>query len=502
MGANRLRADAWARNPEVMRLRNLTRTGRDQRGFALVEVLVSAVVLVIASAAFVTSFAATTRSTAQERHRARANDLAEQELERVRSLRIADLTTLNRTRYMLEDGSSAASCPASSTQTCYTITSQSQFLTETATTSTCASGVGSRDYLQLTASVSWTGMAPLHPVTATTIVSPPSGSLVPNSGSLLVAVDDSNNNGIPGVTVTGSGAASFTGTTGSTGCVLWRNLPAGTYTMTASGAANGMVDPDGNAPSAQTVSVVDQATANVNLQYDRPGGLTVSFKTKNYSGAVVNSSADGITAWNSGMSVAKTFGSPNSASITTPQVLFPFASPSAYAVYAGQCPSNNPDPTGTGANPLALANVVVPAAGTGTTPDNVVQLPSLDLTVRTGSSSLLPGSVVNSADVHVTDVNCTPDLTRTLSTNASGQLADTPTGPTDPGLPYSTNYKVCADAKVGSTYYMNYVRTTGFGSPIEQVGVTDPTAGTVKTIYLTGPGAQSSTSAPGPQCSP
>ena len=303
------------------------------------------------------------------------------------------------------------------------------------------------------------------------------------------------------MTLTGSGAGSFSGSTGTTGCVLWRNLPAGTYTMSASGAANGMVDPDGNAPAAQTVSVVDQATANVNLQYDRPGALTVSFKTENYSGTLVNSTADGISAFNTGMSQWKTFGAANSSSITTPQVLFPFASPSAYAVYAGQCPSNNPDPTGTGVNPLGFANVVVPPAGTGATPDNVVQLPSLDLTVRTGSSSLLPGSVVNGADVHVTDMTCTTSspLTRMLATNTSGELADTATGPTDPGLPYSTNYKVCADANISGTQRMNYVRTTALGSPIEQVGVTDPTAGAVRTIYLTGPGA---TSGSGAQCSP
>ena len=136
------------RYPGRMRTRNLTLIGRDQRGFALVEVLVSAVLLLMVSAGVYTAFAAGTRATAQERHRARANDLAEQELERVRSLRIADLTTLNRTSYMLEDGSSASSCPATSTQTCYTISSPSQFLTETATTSTCASGTGSRDYLR------------------------------------------------------------------------------------------------------------------------------------------------------------------------------------------------------------------------------------------------------------------------------------------------------------------------------------------------------------------
>ena len=51
--------------------------------------------------------------------------------------------------------------------------------------------------------------------------------------------------------------------------------------MTAGGAAVGMVDPDGNAPTAQTVSVVDQATNTVNLQYDRPGSIqNINFTTR------------------------------------------------------------------------------------------------------------------------------------------------------------------------------------------------------------------------------
>jgi hypothetical protein len=209
--------------------------------------------------------------------------------------------------------------------------------------------------------------------------------------------------------------------------------------------------------------------------------------------------------------VAKTFSSLNSQTITTPtapSVLFPFPSPSTYAVYAGGCASNNPDPTGNGSNPTAIGNVVVPAGGTGVQAPAFITLPALHLTVRTGSApgTLTQGSVVNSADVHVTDMNCTPTSpkTRILATNASGQLADSATGPTDPGLPYSTNYKICADANIGgaSPFKMNYVRTTAIGTPIEQVPVTDPTAGTVKTIYLTGPGAVSSTTSAGAQCSP
>lgn len=485
-----------------MRTSKLTRIARDEAGFGIVEVLISALVLLIFSVGIFTLLTGSERATAQERHRAQANQLAEQELERVRSLRIADLVGLNSTRYVLDDGTQLSTgCPTSgaqASQTCYTITSRTTFQNEPAASSGCSAGSGSRDYMLLTASVSWSGSAGLHPVTASTLVSPPSGSLVPNSGSILVNVVDSHNVGIPGVVLTGSGAGSFTGTTGSTGCQLWRNVAVGNYTMSAGGAVSGMVDQNGNPPGNQTVSVVDQGTNTVNLQYDRPGALRVSFTTLNYSGTVVNSTGDGVVASNSGMSVAKTFGGANSQTLTTTTTLFPFASPSAYLVYGGTCASNNPDPTANGSNPLAFANVVVPPGGTGTTPDNVIQLPSLQLTVWTGSSSASPGTVVNGADVHVTDMNCSPNVTRVLATNNSGQLADgTGTAATDPGLPYSTNYKVCADANVSSTQRMNFVRTSG--GAIAQVGVTNPAAGSVQAIYL---GATNATTGAGAQCSP
>ena len=315
----------------------------DEAGFALIEVLVSALLLTIVAAGVFVAFDASTRATARERYRARANALAEQDLERIRSLRIADLSTLNQTRTVALDGTN------------FTIVSSSHFLTENATTSTCSSGTGSRDYLQLTSTVTWPNMAPDPPVTAATVVSPPSGSLVPNAGSLLVGVDDSQGNGISGVTLTGNGPGSFTGTTGPTGCVLWRNLPAGTYSMIAGGAAAGMVDPNGSPPAAQTVSVVDQGTANVNLVYDRPGSINnVTFQTRAYgTNALVSSNADSLIVFNSGMNTAMQLGTPGtplpSYSISN---LFPFSSP--YAIYAGTCTANNP---GTGA---ALANVTVP----------------------------------------------------------------------------------------------------------------------------------------------
>jgi len=453
-----------------MDLPKLTRIGRDEAGIAIVEVLVSALVLLVFSIGIFTVLTGATRATAQERHRAQANALAEQELERVRSLRIADLVSLNSTRRVLDDGTQlAGACPTTgvqSRQTCYTITSQSQFQNEPAATSGCSAGPGSHDYLLLTISVSWTGMGVLHPVTAATIVSPPSGSLVPNSGSVLVNVTDSRNVGIQGVALSASSTAgSFSGTTGPTGCVLWRNVPVGTYTMSVGGVASAMVDQDGNVPPPQTVSVVDQGTNTVNLQYDRPGSIqNINFRTRDYLNALVTSSADSVIVSNTGMSLNKQFTPPGgvrATSITTTVTLFPFTSP--YAVYAGTCASNTPP-----AGPM-LGNATVPVAGAGTLASpGYIQLPSLQVTVKNGTPA------VSGATVTARDTGCNVTRTLTTSTNSSGQVPVAG----DIGLPYGT-YSVCA-TQGGKKRTVSPVTLTSVGS-----------TGTPLTIDLNGAGSGS-----------
>jgi Tfp pilus assembly protein PilV len=455
-----------------MEMRKLTRIGRDEAGIAIVEVLVSALVLLIFSVGMYTLLTGTTRATAQERHRSQANELAQQELERTRSLRIADLVGLNSTRRVLDDGtqlSAGAPCPTSGAQsklTCYTINSSTQFQNEPAATSGCSAGSGSRDYMLLTVSVTWSSMGSLHPVKASTIVSPPSGSLVPNSGSILVNVTDSRNVGIQGVALTGSGTAgSFSGSTGPTGCVLWRNVSVGTYTMSVGGVASAMVDQDGNVPPPQTVSVVDQGTNTVNLQYDRPGSIqNINFRTRDYSNALVTSSADSVIVSNTGMQVAKTFtpvGGGRATSISTAATLYPFSSP--YAVYAGTCASNNPP-----AGPM-LGNATVPVAGAANLASpGYIQLPSLQVTVKNGTPA------VSGATVTARDTSCSVTRTLTTSTNSSGQVPVAG----DIGLPYGT-YSVCA-TQGGKKRTVSSVALTSVGS-----------TGTPLTIDLNGAGSGS-----------
>jgi Tfp pilus assembly protein PilV len=457
-----------------------------EAGFALIEVLVSAILVAILAIGVFTGFEAAGRSTAEERHRTQAQGLAEQDLARMRSMTISDLSGLHHeTTTVTVDGSS------------YTINSRTQYLTDatagdSSETQSCQQDKASADYIKIKSTVTWPSIGSRPPVVSASIVSPPSGSISPANGALAISVTNSQDVGIPGVTLSGTGPASFDSTTESSGCIIFGDLPEGDYTLSVAGLGANLVDRNGQAPGSQTVSVVAQSTNTVSLQYDSPGSIPVSFTTKPY-GAIpitqpVASSADSVIVFNSGLDAAKTFGTPGS---PTPTILatslFPFSS--SYSVYAGTCVGDNPDPNSDGSGGAAIARPIVPP---GASQAATIQLPALHLTVYSGSSLLSPGSAVSGATVRAADQNCpdspTTGFQRTFTTNPSGRLGD-------PGLPYST-YRVYARGVVGGVTRCNYVRTTAPGNPIENVDVRDLSTGTVRNVYLQGPNAQTGSSCP------
>ena len=406
-----------------------TRLQRNQEGMILIEVIVSAMLLVIVALGVFKAFDAGTRATAQERHRARAHALAEADVERMRAMRVADLSGLNQTRTTTQDGQT------------YTIRSEASFGTETATTNTCAAGTGSRDVIQVKSTVTWATIGTRPPVTVSSVVSPPNGSVVPNSGSLLASVKDSRSTGIPGVSMSGTGAGTFSGTTGPGGCVLWRNLPQGNYTLTFGGAASGKVDEDGNPIGTKPVSVVAGGTNTVEFLMDTPGSIQdVTFRTRDYTNNLDPMTWDVMIADHSGMnSGARVFtsGAGRQLQLDTPPTMFPFTSP--YTVWAanGNCGFNYP---GTGPG---IGGALVPVGGNVIGP--TVQLPSLQVTLWSGTGSGSPGTRVSAGDVTARDDTCGGLLrTLTLNTNTNGQVPDDASGRPMIGLPYSTDYDVCA----------------------------------------------------------
>ena len=234
---------------------------RDQSGIALIETLVAAILLVIVSVGVFSAFDAATRSSAEERHRARAHALAQSDLSRMRTMRISDLSNLNQTRTVNQDGQT------------YTIHSLAEYQTDATGTQSCEAGTASADYIKISSSVTWSSIGTRPPVVAATLVAPPNGSISADSGSLAIQVVDSQDIGVAGIGLAGSGAGSFSGSTGANGCAIFGNLPEGDYTLTLSGFASGLVDKDGNPPGSITTSVVGESTNTVVLQYDSPGEI-------------------------------------------------------------------------------------------------------------------------------------------------------------------------------------------------------------------------------------
>jgi Tfp pilus assembly protein PilV len=436
----------------------LRRIGDDEAGSTMIEIIVAGMLLVIVALGVFKGFDAATRSTAEERHRARAHSIAEADLTRMRTMRISALSNLVETRVVTQDG------------TPYTVNSRADYQTDATGTASCESGLSSADYIKISSTITWPSIGTRPPVAAATLVAPPNGSVSATSGSLAIGVEDADNVGIPGVGLSGSGAGSFSGTTGDNGCAVFGNLPAGNYTLTVSGIASGLVDRDGAPPGPIDTSVVAESTNTVVLQYDDPGAVSVTFTTR-VGGTLVASSADSIVTYNTGTTAPRLFGVPGTPSSQIDATsLFPFTSP--YSVYAGTCEGDNPNPTDE-ANPPgapALASVLVPR---GSSTSAAIELPALHMTVWSGSSGS-PGSKVSNARVRIADLMCPDDPTtgfqRTFFTNAQGALPD-------PGLPYSS-YSVCAD---------NGVRRRTIGN----VDVKDFSVGTTINLYLLGSGSQS-----------
>jgi Tfp pilus assembly protein PilV len=346
----------------------------NQRGSILLEALVSGIMLVIAAVGVFKAFDAGTRASAEERHRAQAEGLAQTDLTRMRTMRISDLSNLHGSKVVTIE------------KTPYTITSVAEYETDKTGTASCEKGTSSADYIQIRSTITWPSLGSRNPVVEQSLVAPPNGSISENSGALAIQFEDAENNGIEGVVLSGSGPATFSGTTGETGCVIFGNLPAGnTYTLSSTIPGNELIDKNGQPPKTETgLSVVGESTSTKAFQYDEAGEAVAKFVTT-VGGKQVGSTADAIVAANEGMQVPRVFGSPGTREEeVVAKPLFPFTS--AYSFYAGTCKEDNP---GLSAPDEAFGEPEVQPGGKATM---TIELPPLNFTAWTGKKSS-PGSV-------------------------------------------------------------------------------------------------------------
>lgn len=397
----------------------------------MIEVLMSAIVMLIVSAGIFGLLQATAHSSTEDRHRSEAYSVAQEDQARLRSKRLASLNALNEYRTVTLNGNK------------FSIHSTGTFVNDLTGTTSCSAAETTADYVKISTEVTWPRMQGAKPAMLESIVAPSKSlSLDPFSGTLTITARNAQGVVLPGVNLVGTGPAPFNSETNALGCALF-NLPEGTYTMVPSGV--NLVDKDGLPPAAMPVSVIPGKTSSYTIEYDHPGTIPVTFETLS-EGKLVAAKADSIFVYQTGMSNARIFTTTGSVreSAVNATPLYPFVSP--YTIYAGSCTANNPNAEGKGA--AGVANVSVLSGETKLLGSAKVQIPALNLTVKNGATP------IKGAKVTITDKNCKDakgsGIKRVYTTNAKGNQTATPAAAPEaiePGLPWG-EYEICASAEL------------------------------------------------------
>lgn len=399
-----------------MALRRGSPTARSEQGFALIEVVVSALILVATTGGVITLLTATGHSGDEQRHRAHAFSVAQEDQARMRAIQISSLNTAMQPRTVTVNG------------TPYTVTSNATFVSDKTSSTNCTGSSVSADYVKIGSKVTWPAMK-AAPVILESIVSPVSGSLDPKNGSLAITVKNAAQQGISEAGLNGTGAGTFNGYTNTEGCSLFGGLPAGNYTLTPS-LSSEYVDFNGKAPAAKSISVTAGTVTPIALDYDRAGKVNLNFQVKSSSSsAFLPSNSDSVVATSTGIQgEAKAFWTSNklAASTIAAEPLYPFTY--SYNFYAGSCTENKP----TSASGEATA--IVPPGGEVS---KTITLPGLYIKVKNSSGALVP-----TARVTIKDNKCPESVKREFT--AEGGVLNV-------GLPSSTSYAVCASATVSGT---------------------------------------------------
>ncbi len=395
----------------------------DERGSFVIEALVAAALLVILAVGFLASLDVAARSSGSIKSRASAASLAQDDVERLRAMKLRDLVNYNNTRTATVDG-----IP-------YTIVSRAQWVDDTTGNVTCPSGATKSDYLKVTSTVTWPVMGTTQPVKNETIVAVPLGSLDGTSGGLIVRIQNRLAAGVQGIPVGITGPQTGSGTTDADGCVFWNGLPAGSYDVNFN--QSGWVDKAGNTSITKSATITGGATNSLVFDYDRGAKVDASFDTQVGASTQVDKGR-AVTVANTGIPTPGTrgftVGSPAN-TISTGFTLFPFTT--AYVVWAGDCAGADPRLFGQTATSVTLG----PAGAQALT----LREPALNVRIQRG------GTPYTTARVRITPL--TPGCGSTYdggTLTAVGAL-------TNPGQPYG-DYSVCADdgtRKVVSTTISN-----------------------------------------------
>jgi type II secretory pathway pseudopilin PulG len=419
---------------------------RSEAGFALMETLVAAVILAMVAMAVLAGINGATGSTGREKSRSVAASLAEQDQERMRSMQLESLATLDEDRTVAIDGAS------------YKVHSEGKWISDsTGGTPSCQNNSKQADYLQITSQVNSAVVGTkTKPVLIQSLVAP---TVVYSStrGSLAVQVNNRDHAGVPGIAVTISGPSSDVAETNAQGCAVFPYIPVGNYDIKLN--RPGWVEHFGNQIATGNQDVT-AGTLNVRtMDYDQAATIVTTFgtykpgSTTAATGNLLNSKTFRASATNGGEpGMQRVF--PDAIPVLpafqmTLDSLFPFES--EYGVYTGVCAENNPVLYDTDYYPSFTGAVKTNPAGTHSV---TVRQPPMNIQVKNPSGTLTNGfsirATLETAECGVADRNYVMTTVNNPTPNTNGWVsqpqlvvAGVPVGIAfDPGLPFGI-YDLC-----------------------------------------------------------
>lgn len=328
--------------PGISRRRNLSalRAARDEAGFALAEVMVSAVLLIVLALATLSVIDRAQATSSNNRSRDVAAQLAQSEQDAIRQMPISALA----------GGFHPPVIPKTVGRIQYQVASEADWVTDSGGAVTCSTS-GRVAYLRSTTTVTWAGMGTIKPVIADAIVDPGVAALGPNKGALTVLLSKADGTGTPGITVTAGGVSSVTD---ENGCAVLANLDAGTQTLSYS--APGYVDKDAKPAPSKPVTIGAGTIAQATGSYDLAGRIDTTIVDDSTTpqpadwGKVALDHAQRSTPT---LFATDTDGTFSNSSAT----VFPFSS--SYKAFVGDCTGNDPSNTlytNAGASPGTQVN--------------------------------------------------------------------------------------------------------------------------------------------------
>jgi type II secretory pathway pseudopilin PulG len=448
-------------------------SARSDAGFTLIEVLVSALMVVLIGSATATALISGSHSSGSQRLRSQADELAQQDQERLKGISDQQLNGLNQVAARLAqlDGTS------------FTITSTATYLSSTGGSS-CSSTTGDTAYYKILSDVSWTSNR-LSDVKEESVIARPVG------GNLLIQVTDETNAGLQGATVSTTGPSVQSAVTDSLGCATFSGLVAGNYTVTVTDP--GYIDQTGSNSPSTTMTVPTSLLATP-IALGRAATIAANFTTQAIAGTptcppttglCTGQQADALSWY--GSSATNKMPGPASYGLAAPgsQIpvsttlqLFPFPKSllgvtpvdytANYQVWAGKCAGMQPPTTPTPYDAFSIlpassqiVAVQEPALAVFLT-YNAVRVAPTDVKISFSSTTATPCSDSWSAPI-----------ASDAATDLNGSLAF-------PGQPYASStapLKICADYKPSAL--LPYVSNSSALISTPNANFSAPTAVTV-----------------------